>query len=106
MAGGRVSELAARRIEQHRQDRREERAVHTGREPIERGQDRARLRHRERECSPRAPDLTHRGRRLQAVTGDVTDGERDRAIRSIDDVVPVAAASTRSPGGSARRPRR
>ena len=91
MAGGRVPQLVARGVEQQREDRGEEGAVHAGREPVERGEDRVRLRHRQRERAPGAADLAHRRGGLEPVARDVAHGERDGAVRPVHDVVPVPA---------------
>ena len=91
VAGGGVAQLVPRRVEQQREDRREEGAVHASGEPIERSEDRVRFRHRQRERAPGAADLPHRRRGLEPVARDVADGECHGAVRPVDDVVPVAA---------------
>ena len=52
----------------------------------------------EQQCPAGAAQLTHDGRRGQAVADAVADDQRDAAVVEVDDVVPVAADLQRAGG--------
>ena len=99
MPGTGVHQLAGVWIQHRAEGRGAARTGKPGGEVVQRSQRGTRIRFLQKQCATSTSQLTHDGRRGQAVADAVADDQRDPPVIQIHDVVPVTADLKRTGGG-------